>query len=130
MPEQPEPTAYGEPCDWYTVEAIRTPQGEDDEAVWEDAAHIPGSLLRDLLEVARGQVLAFAPTLPADLAASGKCPAAYRLAHLMQTRNLWNAVEVDPGGGFGDDSYTIRPVPLDWIVKQTLRPRAGIPVAL
>lgn len=122
---QPE---YGAPRDWHTIESVRgTDEGE--QAVWETAEHIPDSLLGDLLEVARDSVLAFAPALHEDYPL-GQCPAAYRLAHLMQTRNLWNAVEVDPSGGFGEGDYVIRPMPLDWIIKQVLRPKTGVPVAL
>lgn len=121
---------YGDPCDWYTVESISTPRGDDTVAPWEGAEDIPAHLLNDLLNVARENVLAFAPPLHEDMAAVGKCPAAYRVAHLMQTRNLWNSVEVDSSGGFGGDDYTIRPMPLDWIVKQVLRPKRAVPVAL
>lgn len=121
--------AYGEPRDWYTVESIRTPAEGDASADWADSDDVPDALLNDLLEVARDAVLAFAPALPADYPA-GRCPARYRLAHLMQTRNLWNAVGVDSSGDFGGDDYTIRPVPLDWIIKQILRPKTAVPVAL
>lgn len=122
-------TEYGTPRDWYTPESLRTPAAGNEPAVWETADSIPDSLLEDLLEVARDAVLEFAPALPDDYPV-GKCPAAYRLAHLMQTRNLWNAQEVDTDGGFGGEDYTIRPVPLDWIIKQVLRPKRAVPVAL
>ncbi|MBP1326731.1 hypothetical protein JOF28_001963 [Leucobacter exalbidus] len=127
----PQPD-YGTPRDWHDVASLRTPPVDtvgDQPAVWEAADHIPDALLGDLLDVARDSVIAFAPVLPEDYPL-GKCPASYRLAHLMQTRNLWNAVEVDSSGGFGDGEYTIRPMPLDWIIKQILRPKTGVPVAL
>ena len=120
---------HGDPRDWYTVESVRTPAEGDQAAIWEEADHIPDSLLADLIEVARDAVLAFAPALPEDYPL-GKCPASYRLAHLMQTRNLWNSVEVDSDGDMGGGDYTIRPVPLDWIIKQVLRPKTAVPVAL
>lgn len=120
---------YGEPTDWHTAESLRTPEDSDQPAIWQTADDIPDSLLDDLLHVARDSVLAFAPALPEDYPL-GKCPPAYRLAHMMQTRNLWNAVEVDSDGGFGEGDFTIRPVPLDWIIKQVLRPKTAVPVAL
>lgn len=126
MADLPE---YGAPRDWYTVDTIREPAEGDAAAAWDDAEHIPDSVLNDLLEVARDNVIEFAPVLPAEYPA-GKCPASYRLAHLMQTRNLWNALEVDSSGEFGGDDYTIRPMPLDWIIKQILRPKRAVPVAL
>lgn len=120
---------YGAPRDWHTVESLRGTD-EHGEPVWAQAADIAESLLADLVDVARDNVLAYAPALPEDYPL-GKCPAAYRLAHLMQTRNLWNAVtEDDGGGGFAGDEYAIRPVPLDWIIKQILRPKTATPVAL
>ena len=119
---------YGEPRTWHTPESLRTPE-DGTPAVWEDADHIPDATLEVLLEVARDAVLAFAPALPDDYPV-GQCPAAYQLAHLMQTRNLWNAVEVDSDGDLGGGDFTVRPVPLDWIIKQVLRPRTAVPVAL
>jgi len=113
---------YGEPVAWHTATTIA--------ADWPDAEDVPAALLNDLLNVARAAVEEFAPVLPAEMVEDGLCPASYRLAHFMQTRNLWNAVEVTPGGDFGDDTYSMRPVPLDWIVKQLLRPKRAVPVAL
>lgn len=121
--------AAGEPRDWHTVTSLRASDGEDGQAVWETAEHIADSLLADLVEVARESIIAFAPALPEDYPLE-KCPASYRLAHLMQIRNLWNAVETDNDGEFGGGDYVIRPVPLDWMVKQILRPKRAVPVAL
>lgn len=121
-PSTPALPGYGDPVAWHTADTIA--------ADWADAEDIPASLLNDLLLVAREQIEAFAPELPADMIEQDACPVSYRLAHLMQTRNLWNAVEVTPGGSFGDDSYAMQPVPLDWIVKQILRPKRARPVAL
>jgi len=121
-PPEAEPIPRGTPADWYTIDTIRS--------VWGTAEDIPDTLLDELLYVARESVLAFAPPLPPEMEAAGQCPVEYRMAQLMQTRNLWNAVEVDPGGVFGDDTYQIAPKPLDWIVKQMLRPRTAVPVAL
>lgn len=120
---------YGDLVDWYTVETIRAIDATTSSSVWPEAEDIADPLLTDLLFIARDSVEAFAPALPADTPA-GKCPTAYRHAQLMQTRNLWNASQVDSGGGFGGDDYTIRPMPLDWIIKQILRPKRAIPVPL
>lgn len=120
---------YAELVGWHTVETIRANDTETGSPVWAEAADIPTDLLTDLLFIARDSVVAFAPALPEDTP-SGKCPVAYRHAQFMQTRNLWNATEVDSGGGFGDGEYTIRPMPLDWIIKQILRPKTAVPVAL
>lgn len=126
---EPEPREYGDLVPWYSVATIRAKDPETGTSVWDEAADLPDSLLTDLLFLARSSVEAYAPVLPADTPA-GRCPVAYRHAQLMQTRNLWNATEVDSGGGFGGDDFSIRPMPLDWIIKQILRPKTGVPVAL
>lgn len=119
----PELPGYGDPVAWHDLESIR----ED----WESGEDIPDTLLTDLLLVARLSIEAFAPPLSAEMIQANQCPVNYRLAHLMQTRNLWNAVTVDSSGGIGEDmGYAYRPMPLDWIVKQVLRPKTSVPVAL
>lgn len=108
---------------------------EDAPAQWSDAPSAAD--LTELLDVARGQVLAYAPAgdytdtahLVTDPAAD--IPTSWRVAQLMQARNIWNARLTDPGNGeIGDDTFVIRPFPLDWTIKQMLRPRRGTPVAL
>lgn len=122
MPEQELP-GYGDPVAWHDLDTIR--------ADWASAEDIPDTLLTDLLIVARLSVEAFAPALPDELVQADKCPVNYRLAHLMQTRNLYNSVTVDSNGSMGEDmDYAYRPMPLDWIVKQVLRPKRSVPVAL
>ncbi len=122
MPEQELP-GYGAAVPWHDLKSIR--------ADWVDSEDIADSLLNDLLIVARQSVEEFAPALSAEMVESNLCPVNYRLAHLMQTRNLWNSVQVDGGGAVGEElGYGYRPMPLDWIVKQVLRPKRSVPVAL
>lgn len=103
---------------------------------WLDAPE-QDSILSDLLEVAKVQVLAFAPERPStpgtldggDADTDFTVPTSYRVAQLMQTRNLWNASKVDPAsGGMGEDSFVVRPFPMDWVVKNIIRPKRGKPV--
>ncbi len=52
-------------------------------------------------------------------------PESYRWAQLQHARNIWNATNVNPSAGYGMDepgSFMIRPFPLDWAIKQRLRP--------
>ncbi|QQD75100.1 hypothetical protein I8920_09485 [Curtobacterium sp. YC1] len=85
---------------------------------WDGAPDQDGTLQR-LLSVARDQVEAYAPELPDGAA----IPERYRAGQLMQARNTFNASitngdnSVDLGGGL-----VISPRPLDWAVKQLLRP--------
>ena len=92
---------------------------------WADAENIAEPVLFELLDIARGDVLAYA-SVPAEDEA---VPVRYRKGQIMQARNTWNAARVDPAtGGDGEESFIIRPFPLDWAIRQVLRPRTGIPV--
>lgn len=96
---------------WHTIDTAR------DE--WADAPSDDVKLFK-LLWNARNEVEAYAPTLAADR----RPPINYTEGQLLHARNIWNASKVDPAsGGMGDDSFIIRPFPLDWAIKQRLRPQ-------
>jgi len=104
---------------WNTLDSARGWDG------WPDALHIDDHSLYRLLDVARGEVIAYAPALPED----APIPENYRMAQLMQARNRWNAARVDPSGGDADNtSFALTPFPLDWDIKQVLRPKSARPV--
>lgn len=115
---------------WYTVEEaqIRWGVGAPSEA-----------RLSELLAVSEQQCIAYAP-VPVDLTGlflgvlegdeepPQVIPAGHREAHFVQARNIWNATKVAPGSTtYGPDDMTISLHPLDWHVKQLLRPRTGVP---
>jgi hypothetical protein len=104
---------------WHTIDSAR-----DEWTVGE--ATVDDRRLWQLLELAREQVLAFAPALADD----DPIPARYRAGQLMQAQNLYNAGAVDPNTGVegSGDTFALRPYPLDWMVKQVLRPARGVPV--
>lgn len=102
---------------WHTLDTARHN--------WSDAATIEDDILWEILAVAKLEVVAYAPAL----AAEAPVPVNYRKGQLMQARSLWNASKVDPSSGaIGDDSFAITPFPLDWQVKQVLRPKRAVPV--
>ncbi|MGV8851716.1 MAG: hypothetical protein ACOH1M_04000 [Rhodoglobus sp.] len=104
---------------WHTLVTAR------DE--WIDAPE-SDELLQDLLDVAEQSVIAYAPKLVAPVEGEAEViPTNYRYAHLQQTKNLWNAGRVDSGGGVGEGEFVFRPHPLDWVIKQILRPRRAVP---
>ncbi|MCR2785434.1 MULTISPECIES: hypothetical protein [unclassified Microbacterium] len=102
-------------------------------AIWRDA---PASdpVLTLYLESAHSACLAYAPSLVEDpnVIDGGSfdeepVPATWKLAEVMQARNIWNSVKASPGGGEMDgSSYGITAFPLDWQVKQLLRPERGL----
>lgn len=98
---------------------------DDARAQWADAQVIPDHVLWELLEIAKHQVIEFAPVL----AAGAPIPLHYAKGQLMQARNILNSSRVDAGsGGDGEDTFMLRTFPLDWMVKQQLRPSRAIPV--
>lgn len=102
---------------WHTLDTARH--------AWSDAVRIEDDILWEILAVAKHEVVAYAPAL----AVGATVPVHYRKGQLMQARSLWNASKVDPSSGaMGDDSFAITPFPLDWQVKQVLRPKRAVPV--
>ena len=101
---------------WHTLDSVR--------AEWPDADIIPDPSLWALLATSKLQVVTFAPALTDD----APIPLHYREAQRIQARNIWTAAKVSPDGGLGGDDFIVRPFPLDWHVKQILRPRRGVPV--
>ena len=121
---------------WHTVESARSqwadaPTDEDDEA--------PDASLEELLSVAKLAVRAYAPALPDEggliidedgyivPAEGSEIPDNYRVAQLMQARNIWNAAKASPSGGFDNGEYGLQSFPLDWQIRQLLRPKRGLP---
>lgn len=80
------------------------------------------ALLFSLLDAAHTAVVAFAPAM------DGPVPPAYRRAQLMQARAVWTASSATTGERVGDEEYSVTVWPLDWNVKQLLRPKHGVPV--
>lgn len=102
---------------WMTIDALT----ED----WSDARALPDRTLHILLETAKAEVLAWGRSL--DLGALP--PINYVKAQGDQARNKLNASKVDPqSGGFGDESFIVKPFPLDWAIQQTIRPKKAKPV--
>ena len=102
---------------WHTLDTARDQ--------WVDAPY-QDAILANLLEIAKEACLAFAPFTVSETIL--EAPARYRVAQLMQARNIWNASKVSPSGDLGDGTYVITPKPLDWMIKQVLRPKRAVPV--
>lgn len=108
---------------WHTADTVR--------AEWPDAVQIDDGLLEQLVVVAQDAVLAYAPDLPAftptEDVPDQPIPDRYRVAQLIQVKNVWNAAIATASGDYGGDTYAIQPRPLDWHVKALLRPAVGRP---
>ena len=111
----PSPIVVEEVTGWQSLGSARQQ--------WADAP-FDDALLYELLDIAGGQVVAFAPALALD----ARIPTDYKRAQLMQSRNLWNATKDNGNQEMGADGFTIPIKPLDWHIRQLLRPKRGIPV--
>ena len=75
------------------------------------------------LEAAKEACLAYAPT-PAD---PEDVPESWVLAQAYQARNIYNSGQAGAGSGdFDGGGYGLSTHPLDWQIKQLLRPRRGL----
>lgn len=107
--------------DWLVV---TDPDGQWHDVIsarleWAGAPEADGTLHR-ILDVARDQVEAYAP----DIDPAASFPERYRQAQLVQARNTFNAslTNGDQQTDVGGFVVTIRP--LDWAVKQLIRPQS------
>jgi len=99
---------------WLTPAEVR--------GLWADAPY-DDEMLEMIVDAAAIQLDAFVPLYPVVQAT-----AAWKLAHLMQIKNLWNAGKTDPAGTYGEEGFAFRPYPLDWQIKALIRPKSAVPV--
>lgn len=105
---------------------------------WADAPVDQAELCEMILETAREQVIAYAPTPDPDelvvidgvLQSGTVTPARYVYAQLQQAVNLWNAGHVATDGNVGDGGFTFTPRPLDKTIRSIIRPVDGKPHVL
>lgn len=104
--------------EWTQLDVARDP----DQGGWREAQTIGDVKLWRLLQIARIQCESFGRPLtdPAHP------PVNYVEAQLQQAQNIWNAGRVSPAGDTGGEDFAFRPVPLDWHVKNLLRPAKGL----
>lgn len=96
--------------EWHTLHSAREE--------WRDAPR-DDVALHTILTLARDEVEAYARI--------GASWATIRQGQIMQARTLWNAAKVDASGTLGDGTFQITPRPLDWMVRQVLRPKTAVP---
>ncbi|WP_448072334.1 hypothetical protein [Georgenia yuyongxinii] len=105
---------------WLTAAEVIASQ----DAYWPNVDVLDEDDLSRLLTSSRIQCEAYAPTL-ADAAA---VPENYRLAQAMQARALYRSAIAGSNDGIGADGMTVTVFPMDWTVKNLLRPKKGRPV--
>jgi hypothetical protein len=103
---------------------------DDARRLWPDAPDDDVALFM-LLESARIAVVSYAPAIPIPAPpAIPVIPVNYLQAQLAQTRAIWNMAQTSPQAldAIGFDNYAIRVYPLDYNIRQLIRPRSGRPV--
>jgi hypothetical protein len=107
---------------WLTLEWARM--------LWPDARTIPDVSLWLVLESARIACTAYAPALPVpEVGAEAVIPANYVQAQVAQARAIWNLMQTSPQSDLiGYDQTAVRVYPLDYNIRQLLRPKSGKPV--
>lgn len=96
-------------------------------ATWRDA---PASAeLLELLETSKEQCIQYATDLPPTeyVEPVEGISASWRMAHLLQARALQVAKRAGNQDTLGMDGMTVSVKPMDWHVKQLLRPRRRRP---
>lgn len=79
------------------------------------------------LAAAKEACIAYAPEQPSGVT---EIPDGWRLAQALQAQNTWNANQGAPSPDFDGSGYGVTAHPLDWQVKQLLRPKRAIGVVL
>lgn len=92
------------------------------KSVWRDADLLAPEVIAAFLGAAEESCSAYAPAL-----AEGETfPDGWRLAQAMQARNIFNAAQASGDGTNDGSDFGVRAFPLDWMVKQLLRPESGV----
>lgn len=100
---------------WITLEEARE--------AWADAPLDDADLSR-FLEAAEAQCVAYMPATD-EL---WEPEARHIQALLLQARALWRSAKAGSGDTIGPDGFTVTVFPMDWNVKNLLRPKRGKPV--
>lgn len=91
---------------------------------WADAENMTDPELTGYLASAYEQCVEFAPEL-----ADGQTVIPRRLvqAQIMQARAIWRSIQAGDDNGIGPDGFSVTVYPMDWTVKNLLRPKRAVP---
>jgi hypothetical protein len=88
---------------------------------WEDAAVIDEVTLEKLFIAAHELCLAYAPVLPEG----APVPERYRLAEILQARDIWSKMESGNRDEYGPDGMRLSVTHLDYQARNLLRPKTS-----
>lgn len=108
---------------WHTPTTVRE--------WWPGTPPKSDALILELLTVAKGQILEFAPAIPiTEPPTPDVCPDNYRLAQAYQTRALWESQQANVSGdtdAVGMEGYQVRVYDMSSSIRRILRPPQGFP---
>lgn len=94
---------------------------------WPDAAEMDVEDLGTVLQAAYEQCLAFLPHKRVDGVlvpnVPTPVPSRFRLAQIMQARAVWRSLKARSGDDMGMGEMSVTVFPMDWTVKNLLRPK-------
>lgn len=96
---------------WLTLEQARN--------LWADAP-LDDVLLYQILETAKAQCIAYAPTF------TGTVPLQYVQAQGLQARAIYQSVIANQQDNVGVDGFQVRVFPLDFTIRAMLRPKRAV----
>lgn len=99
------------------VELLDVKAGE-----WRDAAQLDDDVLTQYLAAAYVQCVAFLPD-PALVPYPTPIPETWKLAQVMQARALFRSLKSGNDNTMGGGDFTVTVWPMDWTVKNLLRPK-------
>ena len=92
--------------------------------LWPDADVLGDDVLTTYLASAHESCVAFAPAL----ADGATVPEAWQVAQVMQARAVYRSLKAGARDQVGPDGFAVTVYPLDWNVRQQLRPKQGRPL--
>jgi hypothetical protein len=98
---------------WLTLETTR--------AQWSDAP-LDDVFLRQILDTAKAQCVAYAPSL----LLGAQVPVTYVQAQLLQARAIYQSVIANQQDAVGVEGFQVRVFPLDFTIRAMLRPKRAI----
>jgi hypothetical protein len=115
---------------------------ETARSLWRDAPADDATLTL-YLRSAQGAVIAYAPALtqalidelyPSEFLLPAEdlypyetnIPESWQLAQIFQARNIFNSAKVGPSSEFDGSGYGLSAFPLDWQVRQLVRPQRAV----
>ena len=98
---------------WLTLEQTRSQ--------WSDAP-LDDVFLRQILDTAKAQCVAYAPTL----LLGAQVPLTYVQAQLLQARAIYQSVIANQQDAVGVEGFQVRVFPLDFTIRAMLRPKRAI----